>query len=128
MAMTQTQLRTRLSNILSSYLGTFSKPNEPTEPAIRVGEPSPDWWCDNGLECIIDEYPNLGAQGLTYDGNSVTETYRVYLVRHETGDLLKAARAIINYFGTASATFVPSRARVIDVPYYVIDIFEPEER
>jgi hypothetical protein len=34
----------------------------------------------------------------------------------------------MNYFGTASAKFVPSRARIIDVPYYVIDLFEPEER
>lgn len=128
MAMSQSELRARLADILSSYLGVYSKPNEPNEPAIRVGEPSLDWRVASGLECVIDEFPSFGSQGLTYDGNTVTETYRVYLVRHNSGDLKKACQAIIRYFGTAQATPVNSRSRVIDVPYYAVDIFEPEDR
>ena len=128
MAMTQSQLRDRLETILSSYLGVYAKANNTSEPAIRVGEPSPDWRVADKLECVIDPFPSFGTQGLTYDGNTPTETYRVYLVKHNSGDLLEACKAILRYFGTAQATPINSRNRIIDVPYYAVDIFEPEER
>ena len=126
--MTQAELRTALKAILDkkSYLGTYDKGSkEPTEPAIRVGEPDPSWHCSNGLECVIDEYPQFVPVRATYDGADVQEVYRVYLVRHNSGDLLAAAKRIVKHFQTATATTVNRKQRVIDVPYYVIDIRNP---
>jgi hypothetical protein len=127
--MNQSDLRTALKAILDkgSFLGTYNKDSkEPNEPAIRVGEPNPSWHCSSGLECVIDEYPQLVPVRATYDGADIQEVYRIYLVRHNSGDLLAAAKRILQYFQTATAQTVNSRQRVIDVPYYIIEIRNPD--
>lgn len=127
--MTQAQLRTALKAQLDidNHLGVYSKDSkEPSEPAIRVGEPHPSWYVETGLECVIDPFPQLVPIGVTYDGAYIQEVFRVYLVQHNTGDLLGAVRRIVNYFQTVTATTVNSRNRVIDVPYYILEIRNPD--
>lgn len=82
--MTAIELKTRLTTLLASQLGTYREKNSGVSrgPAIYVGDP-PDWDA-TGLEVIIDSMASLDPVAL-HASAAVTSERRVRLIPHDPG-------------------------------------------
>lgn len=103
--MTNATLRTTLASLLTNQLGTYTRPNGSTTPAIWVGDPPSDWIA-SGVEVRIGasgEYANE----LLHAHTNVNVEHPVRVVAHKTGDAQAVVTRICQRFETTNPISIP---------------------
>lgn len=96
-------LRSGLTTLLSSELGTYTLGNSETTPAISVrapGDPRPPYKSVAGLEVVIENIPDTTTLR-QYENEELLRTWTVYLIHWDGQDpSVAAAKIAKNYPGT----------------------------
>jgi len=100
-------LRSGLSTLLSSDLGTYTLGNDATTPAISVRapyEPRPPYKSVSGLEVVIEKIPE-SEPVRQYGNEELLRSWTVYLIDWSGSDPTPAAAKIADtYPGTTLTT------------------------
>lgn len=103
--MTNAELMTALTALLSSQLGTYTLPAGTTVPAIYNGEPPSDWVAA-GVEVRVDPAPEYANEPL-HAHTLVAHETPVRVVAHGSGSAATVVDRICQRFETSNPVFVP---------------------
>lgn len=103
--MTNAELRAALAALLTTQLGTYTRPSGSTTPAIWVGDPPSDWVA-SGVEVRIDPAPEYANEAL-HAHTLVAHETPVRVVAHGSGDAAAVVDRICQRFETSNPVFVP---------------------
>lgn len=104
--MTPAALRAALASLLADQLGTYTRPDGSTTPAIHVGDPQSDWSA-SGLEVRIEPLPEVrvtrahAAVGLTRD-------FHLYLIPRDSTHAQAALERLVQAYETTGPVTVPA--------------------
>jgi len=108
------ELRDKLGQALSPYLGTYTYPNGYTRSAISVGNPANNLQVE-GLELVIPFFPNSkGGRWLT-DTVEHTDVWTIYLVKREGAtaeDFINAGNRLKTIFARCETQYIPQNETI----------------
>lgn len=115
--MTGPELTMRLRALLADLVGVYTDPDlgaSATRPAVSYGN-LPESVVATGLECHVDDVPELESEPGYRHELTLARSWTVYLVEHDgtpAGRLQSAAERVVASFRTSSPRRVPGDERL----------------
>lgn len=120
------QIRQLINSAIGSKLGNYSLPDGSTSPAlwVRGQQQVPKDWTISGIECVIDEVPEMANQPTLSQQVFLSTRWPIYLTSYDTAQTLAEVRALL--FQWFPDIQDPVHVAQTDISFETLKVFIPD--
>ena len=120
------QIRELITSAIGSKLGNYNLPDGSTSPAlwVRGQQQVPKDWTISGIECVIDEVPEIRNQPTLSQAVILNTRWPVYLTSYDTAKTLAEVRQLL--FQNFPDIEDPVHVAQTDISYETLKVFIPD--
>ena len=120
------QLRLLVNSAIGSQLGNYTLPDGSTSPAlwVRGQQQVPKDWTISGIECVIDEVPEIANQPTMSQAVFLSTRWPIYLTSYDTAKNLAEVRELL--FQWFPDIQDPVHVAQTDVSFETLKVFIPD--
>ena len=91
------QIRGLINSAIGSKLGYYNLPDGSTSPAlwVRGQQQVPKDWTISGIECVIDEVPEMANRPTLSQAVVLDVRWPIYLTSYDTAETLAEVRELL---------------------------------
>jgi len=91
------QIRSLVDSAIGSKIGNYILPDGSTSPAlwVRGQQQVPKDWTITGIECVIDEVPEMANQPTLSQAVFLSTRWPIYLTSYDTAQTLAEVRLLL---------------------------------
>lgn len=111
MSIASKELRDRLETLLANDLGTYTLDQDQEVPAIwHKHTPPPNNRVVKGIECVIQQTPDIGIEGMNFGRSAMDRTYTMRLINHGDSQIPESVIAciVLEFQGDVQVTPLPA--------------------
>lgn len=120
------QIRSLINSAIGSKLGTYNLPDGSTSPAlwVRGQQQVPKDWTITGIECVIDEVPEMRNQPTFSQSVILSTRWPIYLTSYDTAQTLAEVRELL--FQWFPDIQDPVHVAQTDISFETLKVFIPD--
>ena len=120
------QVRELINSAIGSKLGNYNLPDGSTSPAlwVRGQQQVPKDWTVTGIECVIDEVPEIRNQPTLSQAVILSTRWPVYLTSYDTAQTLAEVRQLL--FQNFPDIQDPVLVAQTDISFETLKVFIPD--
>ncbi len=120
------QVRTLLDSAIGSKLGSYLLPDGSTTLAlwVRGQQQVPKDWTINGIECVIDEVPEMVNQPTMSKAVILSTRWPIYITSYDTAETLADVRELL--FQWFPDIQDPVHVAQTDISFETLKVFIPD--
>lgn len=120
------QLRLLVNSAIGSQLGNYTLPDGSTSPAlwVRGQQQVPKDWTISGIECVIDEVPEIANQPTMSQAVFLSTRWPIYLTSYDTAKNLAEVRELL--FQWFPDIQDPVHVAQTDISFETLKVFIPD--
>lgn len=120
------QIRSLINSAIGSKLGNYNLPDGSTSPAlwVRGQQQVPKDWTITGIECVIEEVPEMANQPTLSQQVFLSTRWPVYLTSYDTAQTLAEVRELL--FQWFPDIQDPVHVPQTDISYETLKVFIPD--
>ena len=120
------QIRQLVNSAIGSKLGTYNLPDGSTCPSllVRGQQQVPKDWTISGIECVIDEVPEMVNQPTLSQQVFLSIRWPIYLTSYDTAQTLAEVRALL--FQWFPDIQDPVHVAQTDISFEPLKVFIPD--
>jgi len=120
------QVRLLVNSAIGSQLGNYTLPDGSTSPAlwVRGQQQVPKDWTISGIECVIDEVPEIANQPTLSQAVFLSTRWPIYLTSYDTAKTLAEVRELL--FQWFPDIQDPVHVAQTDISFETLKVFIPD--
>ena len=120
------QIRQLVNSAIGSKLGSYNLPDGSTSPAlwVRGQQQVPKDWTISGIECVIDEVPEMVNQPTLSQQVILSIRWPIYFTSYDTAQTLAEVRALL--FQWFPDIQDPVHVAQTDISFETLKVFIPD--
>ena len=120
------QIRSLINSAIGSKLGTYNLPDGSTSPAlwVRGQQQGPKDWTISGIECVIDEVPEMRNQPTFSQSVILSTRWPIYITSYDTAQTLAEVRELL--FQWFPDIQDPVHVAQTDISFETLKVFIPD--
>lgn len=120
------QIRSLINSAIGSKLGTYNLPDGSTSPAlwVRGQQQVPKDWTISGIECVIDEVPEMRNQPTFSQSVILSTRWPIYITSYDTAQTLAEVRELL--FQWFPDIQDPVHVAQTDISFETLKVFIPD--
>ena len=120
------QIRQLVNSAICSKLGSYNLPDGSTSPAlwVRGQQQVPKDWTISGIECVIDEVPEMANQPTLSQQVILSTRWPIYLTSYDTAQTLAEVRELL--FQWFPDIQDPVHVAQTDISFETLKVFIPD--
>ena len=120
------QIRGLINSAIGSKLGTYNLPDGSTSPAlwVRGQQQVPKDWTISGIECVIDEVPEMRNQPTLSQAVVLDVRWPIYCTSYDTAKTLAEVRELL--FQWFPDIQDPVHVAQTDISFETLKVFIPD--
>ena len=120
------QIRGLINSAIGSKLGTYNLPDGSTSPALwdRGQQQVPKDWTISGIECVIDEVPEMRNQPTFSQSVILSTRWPIYITSYDTAQTLAEVRELL--FQWFPDIQDPVHVAQTDISFETLKVFIPD--
>ena len=120
------QIRSLINSAIGSKLGTYNLPDGSTSPAlwVRGQQQVPKDWTISGMECVIDEVPEMRNQPTFSQSVILSTRWPICITSYDTAQTLAEVRELL--FQWFPDIQDPVHVAQTDISFETLKVFIPD--
>ena len=120
------QIRSLINSAIGSKLGSYNLPDGSTSPAlwVRGQQQVPKDWTISGIECVIDEVPEMRNQPTFSQSVILSTRWPIYITSYDTAQILAEVRELL--FQWFPDIQDPVHVAQTDISFETLKVFIPD--
>jgi len=120
------QIRGLINSAIGSKLGYYNLPDGSTSPAlwVRGQQQVPKDWTISGIECVIDEVPEMANRPTLSHAVVLDVRWPIYLTSYDTAETLAEVRELL--FQWFPDIQDPVHVAQTDISFETLKVFIPD--
>lgn len=120
------QIRSLINSAIGSKLGNYNLPDGSTSPAlwVRGQQQVPKDWTISGIECVIDEVPEMVNKPTLSQQVLLDVRWTIYLTSYDTAQTLAEVRELL--FQWFPDIQDPVHVQQTDISFETLKVFIPD--